>query len=127
MPSREMPKFTKAPPDLVARFNDAIRPLMSEIEPRKMFGYPSAFIGGQMFTGLFQDRMHLRLSDADRAEFLKIDGAILFEPMPGRAMKEYVMVPPSILNSDEKLGAWLKKSAAYARSLPPKVKKPKKK
>jgi TfoX/Sxy family transcriptional regulator of competence genes len=124
---REMPKFTKAPPELVARFDDAIRPMMGEIEPKKMFGYPCAFIGGQMFTGLFQDYMHMRLSDADRAEFLKLEGASLFEPMPGRAMKEYVRVPPSILQSDEKLGAWLKKSAAYAKSLPPKVKKPKKK
>ncbi len=123
--SRPMPQFTKAPPEMVARFEDAIRPLLGEIERRQMFGYPTAFANGQMFTGLFQDRMHLRLSDEDRAAFLKIDGAGIFEPMGGRAMKEYVLVPPSVLNSEAELGRWLRKSLAYARSLPPKVKKPK--
>lgn len=126
MSARPMPKFTKAPPELVTRFGDAIRPLMNEIEPRQMFGYPCAFANGYMFTGLFQDFMHVRLSDADRAEFLKISGAHVFEPMPGRPMKGYVALPPSILNSDAELDRWLRKSLAYVQSMPTKVKKPKK-
>jgi TfoX/Sxy family transcriptional regulator of competence genes len=121
-----MPQFTKAPPELVTRFDDALRPLMNEIEPRQMFGYPCAFANGYMFTGLFQDFMHVRLSDADRAEFLKISGALIFEPMAGRPMKEYVAVPPSILNSERDLDRWLRRSLAYVQSMPPKAKKPKK-
>lgn len=127
MPARsgDMPRFTKAPPEMVARFNDAIRPLMADIERRQMFGYPCAFVGSQMFTGLFQDFMHIRLSAEDRAVFLKLEGARVFEPLPGRPMKEYMVVPRAVLYSEPELQSWLRKSFDYARSLPPKLKKPK--
>jgi hypothetical protein len=50
-----------------------------------------------MFVGLFQDDMILRLSETRRVEVLKIDGAKIFEPMPGRPMREYVAVPPRVM------------------------------
>ncbi len=120
----KMPKFTPAPEALKATFAKAIDGLPG-IEPRKMFGYPCAFVNGQMFMGVFADRLMLRLSDADRAKFLKLPGAKPFEPMPGRVMKEYVEVPRAVTGSAE-LRKWLKKSLAYAQSLPPKAKKSKK-
>ncbi len=121
---QKMPKFTPAPEALKATFADAIAGLPG-IEPRKMFGYPCAFVNGQMFVGVFADRLMLRLSDGDRAKFLKLPGAKPFEPMPGRVMKEYVEVPQAVTGSAE-LRKWLKRSLAYAQSLPPKVKKSKK-
>jgi TfoX/Sxy family transcriptional regulator of competence genes len=124
-PKSSMPKWKAAPPELVARFNDAIRPL-PQVEPRKMFGYPSAFAGGQMFAGLFADKMMIRLSEADRADFLALKGAQIFEPMPGRPMKEYVLVPPEVLDDEATLDGWLRRSMAYAQSLPPKKAKKKK-
>ncbi len=120
----KMPKFRPAPEALKATFADAIDGLPG-IEPRKMFGYPCAFVNGQMFVGVFADRLMLRLSDGDRAKFLKLPGAKPFEPMPGRVMKEYVEVPQAVTESAD-LKRWLKKSLAYAQSLPPKVKKSKK-
>ena len=62
----------------------------------------------------------LRLSEAERTEFLALDGAARFEPMPGRPMREYVTVPQRMLASPDELAAWLEKSYAYAKSLPPK-------
>lgn len=122
---REMPKFTPAPPELVALFQDAIRPL-HEAEVKRMFSYPAAFAAGQMFACIFGDRVMLRLSPADRAE-MAASGAKPFEPVAGRPMKEYVDIPDAILHDEAALDAWLRKAMAYAQSLPPKKEKKKKK
>jgi len=119
----KMPKFRPAPEKIVSLFNAVVEGL-PDAEPRKMFGYPCAFVNGQMFVGVFYDKLMLRLSNEDRARFLKLPGAKLFEPVPGRAMREYVELTPAILDSRADLKRWLKRGLAYARSLPPKVKKP---
>lgn len=119
-----MNKWRSAPEDLVRLFENALA-AVPEAEKRKMFGYPCSFVNGHMFAGLHQENMILRLSDEDRARFLEFEGAGPFEPMPGRAMKEYVVVPPALIDSEESLEEWLKKAFAYAKSLPPKP--PKKK
>jgi TfoX/Sxy family transcriptional regulator of competence genes len=80
-------------------------------------------VNGNMFTGLHQENMMLRLSEKDRAELLAVKGAAPFEPMPGRAMKEYVVVPQTMLKKPAELKQWLARSFAYASSLPPKAKK----
>ena len=79
-----------------------------------------------MFTGLHQSGMILKLSDAARAEFMKINGAASFEPMPGKPMREYVVIPTSVIEQKELLGAWLGRSLKYAASLPPKAPRKKK-
>lgn len=117
-----MPKFLPAAPETVAIFEAAIDG-HPPIEKRKMFGYPCAFVQDNMLFGVFQDRLMLRLSDADRAEFLKIPGARSFEPTPGRTMREYVELPPAIMNSSDELQDWLRRGLAYVQTLPPKVKK----
>ena len=121
---RKMPKFTPAPEWIKELFASVISGV-PEAEPRKMFGYPCAFVNGQMLCGVFADRLMVRLSEEDRAKFLKLPGAKPFEPMPGRPMKEYVEVPRAMMESTAELRKWLKKSLAYAQSLPPKVKKTK--
>ncbi len=120
--SSRMPKFTPAPEGVVALFQTAVEGL-PEVELRKMFGYPCAFLRGLMLTGIFQDRIMLRLSDEDRAQFLKLPGAKPFEPMPGRPMREYVELPPSVMNSPAALKRWVKRGIAYVETLPPKAKK----
>ncbi len=91
--------------------------------PRKMFGFPAAFVNGNMFMGLHQEDMILRLPEDARAELLKIEGAHIFEPMPGRPMREYVVVPPVLLKDRVKLAAWAERALEYGSSLPPKSKK----
>lgn len=87
-----------------------------------MFGYPAAFVNGNMAAGLHQDGLVLRLSEIDRAGLMKAGGK-QFEPMPGRPMREYVVVPPEFANKPTELKKWLGRAVAYAASLPPKAKK----
>jgi hypothetical protein len=117
-----MPKWKSAPESLVKTFENAIASI-PDAQPKKMFGYPAAMVGGQLFAGLHQESMILRLSADDRAALLKLKGARVFEPMPGRPMRDYVVVPPSVLQSAEQLSDWLAKALAYTKSLPPKAKK----
>lgn len=116
--SRPMAKWKPAPDKLVRAFEKAIRAI-PEAKVRMTFGYPSATYNGNMFTGLHQESMILRLSPDDRAELARL-GAKAFEPMPGRPMREYLVVPESVMKSDKKLNAWLVKSFAYCKSLPAK-------
>jgi hypothetical protein len=67
--------------------------------------------------------MLLRLPEAQRAELLRERGAKVFEPMPGRAMKEYVVVPKSMLEDRKTLATWIQRSRTFAASLKPKPKK----
>lgn len=85
-----------------------------------MFGYPCAFVNGQMFAGLHQENMVLRLSEEDRRQFLQLEGARIFEPMPGRMMREYVVVPPCVLERFSTLRQWGNRSLQFAQSLKPK-------
>jgi TfoX/Sxy family transcriptional regulator of competence genes len=117
---RATPKWTKAPDALVALFNE-LHAGTPGIELRQMFGYPCAFVAGQMFTGLFQDSMMLRLSETDRSEFISLRKTTLFEPMPGRPMREYVVVPKAVLESRDELRSWVEKGRAYAAALGPKT------
>lgn len=100
--------------------------LFEEITPgppataKKMFGFPAAFVNGNMFMGLHQEDMILRLPEGPRAELLKMNARI-FEPMPGRPMREYVIVPPSLLRDRNKLSSWVQKALEYGSSLPPKA------
>ena len=113
-------KWKAAPPELVRLFEDAMRQI-PEAQVRKMFGYPAAFVNGNMLGGLFQDSMMLRLSADDRATIKDQAGAKPFEPMPGRVMREYVVVPEAIVKSKAQLKAWVGRALAYTGSLPAKA------
>jgi TfoX/Sxy family transcriptional regulator of competence genes len=117
-----MKKWRKSPPELVQRF-DILLASLPGAERRKLFGYPCAFTNGQMFTGLHQEAMILRLPDEERNDFLTQEGGDLFEPFPGRPMREYVIVPEAMLDETETLRSWLERSYQYASSLPPKERK----
>ena len=117
-----MKKWKPAPRESVAAFEAATSGL-SGAEPRKMFGYSCVFSKGNMFAGLHEAGMVLRLPEEQRTEFLQLKGAKQFEPMPGRVMREYVVVPNILLNAPEKLRAWVEKSLTYGSSLPARTKK----
>jgi TfoX/Sxy family transcriptional regulator of competence genes len=119
-----MPGFAKSPPELVARFEE-LAPLAGDAERKQMFGYPICVLRGNMFMGLHEDRLILRLAESDRAEFVDRYQAEPFEPMPGRPMKEYVVVPAHLVYGEEAaLAGWVRRARAYAEQLP--AKKPKK-
>jgi TfoX/Sxy family transcriptional regulator of competence genes len=122
----EMDKFPKTRKEL----NDLLDERLAgwECQGRSMFGGRGYFVNGNMFSGSHGDTIAIRLSEPDRIEFLEeYPEASLFEPMPGRAMKEYVTAPPALLAATELLDHWLRRSLEYVRTLPPKEKKPRKK
>jgi hypothetical protein len=86
-----------------------------------MFGYPCAFLNGNMFCGLYREHFILRLPGPVRVKFLAQPGATVFEPMPGRPMKEYVVVPSPVLASDSAIRVWLREARAYVAGMPPKA------
>ena len=113
-----MKAWKKTSPELVAAFDKAL-PASPGVTRRPMFGYASAFVNGNMFAGTFQDAIVVRLAESDRVALLKVKGAAPFEPM-GRPMKEYVVVPASIVAAPKALGAWIERGHRYAVALPPK-------
>ena len=89
---------------------------------RAMFGYPSAFLNGNMLACVFQDRIMVRLAERDRADALAA-GAKPFEPSPGRAMTQYVDLPPAVTADPPAMRQWIERGHAYGQSLPKKAKK----
>jgi TfoX/Sxy family transcriptional regulator of competence genes len=115
-------KFEKAPPELVEFLTSKMKDVKSDY--RKMFGYPAYFINGNMFAGLFGDKLFLKLSESDIAEIKKAcKGLSDLEPMPGRPMKGYVAIPKSVYSDDASFADWLSKSIKFGSSLPRKQKK----
>ena len=117
------PSFRPSPPALVDQFRKEVA-RYPEAQVRVVFGCPCAFIRGNMVSGLFGDEWFVRLPPEQRSGLLRLKGAHPFEPMPGRTMREHVVLPASILGSPAKLQAYLEKAIVHGRSLPPKAHKP---
>jgi TfoX/Sxy family transcriptional regulator of competence genes len=119
-------QWRKSPQELMDLFAN-VMPGPPAVQ-RKMFGYPAGFVNGNMFMGLFQNDIILRLPESHRQEFLNVDGAKIFEPMPGRPMREYVAVPQRVMADKKKLASWVSRALEYGASLKPKsgTSKPKK-
>jgi TfoX/Sxy family transcriptional regulator of competence genes len=95
---------------------------------RFMFGAPTFFVHDNMFAGVHQDTVILRLSDADRAAlFAKYPEAGLFTPMPGRPMKEYAALPENLVTNTAVFKDLIERSYKYAAAIPAKPAKRKKK
>jgi len=119
-------KWQKSAPELVNLFQETME-VFPDAQKRKMFGYPCCFINGNMFTGLHEQNWVVRLSEEDRLKLMSAYKARVFEPMPGRPMKEYIALPKTILDDTKLRTQWISRSLEYAASLPPKVKKLRKK
>jgi TfoX/Sxy family transcriptional regulator of competence genes len=113
------PTWEKVPQALADTFaaEVALRP---DLVPRTMFGYPAAFVGGNLTTGLYGSGWMLRLHETDRALLLAAGGRP-FEPMPGRPMKEYVLLPASVIEDPGARAAWIDRAIGFVRTLPPKA------
>ncbi len=110
---------SKSPPALVEQFQ-AVLPVDGAVVRKLMFGHPAAVVRGHMFACLHRDDMVLRLSEAELDELSEHEGARTFEPMPGRPMRGFVVVPQAVLGEPVKLEAWVAKAFANACSLPDK-------
>ena len=116
--------WKKSPPELIELLDKML--VSFDCQRRMMFGYPVYFVNNNMFTGTHQHNVFLRLSERSRKEILsENDEVSLFEPVKGRVMKEYVVLPDSILKNNRMLKKWLNRSYDYVSSLPVKESKSK--
>ena len=104
--------FTKPVPD---QPNVGLRP---------MFGNLAAFVNGNLFAGLFGEDLFVRLP-ADESTAVKEQGGRDFEPMPGRAMKGYVIVPKTWRHKPDASTAWIKRALELTGKMPAKAAKAK--
>ena len=114
-------KMQKSPPELEKAFADVF-PDDPRAVKRQMFGFPSGVVNGNMFGGLFEQFIVLRLAQADLHTIINDYGAQPFEPM-GRPMTGYVRVPQAIVDEPHRLREWVQRAFEFGASLPPKEKK----
>jgi TfoX/Sxy family transcriptional regulator of competence genes len=108
-----MATWKKVPAELAARF-DAALPVMADVERRKMFGCPAAFVNGNLFAGLHEDRLMIRLPSEAAARPCV---------MMGRTMKEYALFPDALEMADRELARWVGQAYAFTRAMPAKAPK----
>jgi len=107
--------WQKSDPQLVQRFLDNL-PVTRGVERRQMFGYPCAFINGNMFAGLHEQRLVVRLPTEAQAH--------PFKPM-GRTMKDYAALEDALDAPPAQFSDWIARALAHTRALPPKKPKAK--
>jgi hypothetical protein len=120
-----MPTWTKSPEDLKGAFATALDAFPGA-ERRQMFGYPAAFVNGNLWTSLHQARWVVRLGPPDSDALLALPGSGPFEPMPGRAMSGFYLLPDSVVADPAALRGWLERAWQTGVEMPPKADKPKK-
>ena len=99
----KIPKPDKASVDLFK----SLVPNDPNITVRPMFGNISAFINGNMFFGVFGNDLFVRLNAEDQAELLREKGASNLEPMKGRPMKDYVIMPRAWKSEPKSMRVWI--------------------
>ena len=113
------PAMPKSDPETAQVF-EALVPEDARITIRPMFGHKAAFVNGHMFAGTFGTDMFVRLDDRSRDELLAVPGAAPFEPMKGRPMKGYVVLPRR-LGGTAAAKAWIERALDSTAILPPKA------
>ena len=115
--------WTKAPQALKDLFSECL-PGVDGVERRTMFGYPAAFVNGNMFAGVFGDGIFARLPPSLRATFERDHAAKPFEPMAGRPMEDYLALPDAVVANEAALSAALSAAFIHTAAFPAKIKKP---
>ena len=116
-----MPKPSTAGKELFQR----LLPDDPDVTQRPMFGQMAGFVNGNMFLCLFGERIAVKLFGPKAEELSAIEGSGPFEPMEGRPMKGYIVLPLDWHASPELADYWVEQSLAYVRTLPPKANKKK--
>jgi TfoX/Sxy family transcriptional regulator of competence genes len=106
-----MANWKKVPPELARRF-DAALPRAGAVQRRQMFGCPCAFVNGNMFAGLHEDRLVVR-----------VPGEAANHPcvIMGRTMKQYALFADAMTLTPKVMKGWIERGYVHARKLPPKT------
>jgi len=102
---------------------DSLRELLADeggITEKRMFGGLAFLVRGHMsVAALHTGGLLVRIDPADADECLAAPHVAPME-MRGRAMDGWIRVAPEALRSDRDVAAWVERSLAFVRSLPPK-------
>ncbi len=115
-----MEKWQKPSEQTISIYQNIVSRL-DGVEKRTMFGCPCAFVKGNMFFGVYQDQLFLRMGEEQREQLSQIMPIKSFSPM-GKVMKAYIAVPGEIMNEQEKLLTLVQNALEIAQVLPPKNK-----
>ena len=119
--------MTMPRPDTESKaFFESILPADPRVQVRPMFGNVAGFVNGNMFIGLFGNDLFVRLSNGDRAALLQEEGSSVLEPLKGRPMKEYAVIPKEWRQQPDKVNSWVSRSLDWASKMPEKKAKGKK-
>ena len=103
-------KFRPVPPALVERFLASL-PDAPGVERRKMFGCPCAFVNGNMFASLHEDRLIVRVPEEAAARPFVAQG---------RTMREYAALENALALSPPAFRRWIDRGFRYTSGLVPK-------
>ena len=111
--SKTLPKGN---PEVTARLEAAMKDVPAYKRP--MFGTVAWFLdaNAQMFAGVWGDEVNVRVGAEEAARLIASDAAREFAPMPGRPMREYVLVDASTMRPAD-LRKWVTRAAAFAGGL----------
>jgi TfoX/Sxy family transcriptional regulator of competence genes len=115
------PTMPRPSDETVALFTSVV-PDHPHVTERPMFGQRAAFVHGNMFMGIHGQDVLLRLPEADRETVIAKGGAP-FEPMAGRPMREYVVLPTDWHTRPAVLREWVGRSLRFVQAMPPKAPK----
>lgn len=118
--------WTKIPKEHHPLFRAAL-PVDRRATSLQMFGAIAAKVNGHMFGSLFARSFMVKLSPADYAEAIALDGAEPFDPMGnGRVMGNSVLMPEETFLDPVELRSWLRRAFDHVSTLPKKkaAKKP---
>ena len=93
---------------------ELVRALQPHVQKSQMFGMPVLKTAGKAFAGSYGQDMNFKLSGEDHTRALALQGAHLFDPMGGRPMKEWVVVPEA---QSEQWPSLAEAGLAYVESL----------
>lgn len=114
--SSAKPQMEKPDAAVLARLDAAMADL--PVYRRPMFGTVSWFVesNAQMFAGVWGAAINVRLGEAEARQAVASGAARPFEPMAGRAMREYVLVDAASLRPAA-FNRWIERALEFASTL----------
>jgi hypothetical protein len=91
------------------------------IEERKMFGGIGFLLNGNLLVGVWKESLVVRLGEEEGEEALKEPHVKEFD-ITGRPMRNWVLVGPEGVQTDEQLGGWIQRAVKFVGALPAKEK-----
>ena len=102
---------------------DRIRELLADepdLTEKRMFGGLAFLVAGNLAVGTSGQGGLLARVDPGESEALMCSAGVAPVEMRGREMAGWLRVESSALGAKAELETWVRRSVAYARSLPPK-------